>query len=109
MWLHLRKERFPNQRKSKLLPIADGPLCVVARINNNAYKVDLPSEYNVSTTFNVRDLSSYLEDDFKDGEELDLRANPNQQGGVDVPQNNMTYEGPLIRSKSKLFTVLAYI
>ncbi len=38
----------------------------------------LPGEYNVSSTFNVRDLSPYLEDDFDDGKELDLRANPNQ-------------------------------
>jgi len=28
-------------------------------INDNAYKVDLPSEYNVSVTFNVTDLSLF--------------------------------------------------
>ncbi|OMO50706.1 reverse transcriptase [Corchorus capsularis] len=45
VWLHLRKERFPEKRKSKLLPRGDGPLQVLERINNNAYKLDLPSEY----------------------------------------------------------------
>jgi hypothetical protein len=25
VWLHLRKERFPELRKSKFLPRADGP------------------------------------------------------------------------------------
>ncbi|OMO49566.1 reverse transcriptase [Corchorus capsularis] len=45
VWLHLRKERFPEKRKSKLLPRGDGPFQVLERINNNAYKLDLPSEY----------------------------------------------------------------
>ncbi|PKI75302.1 hypothetical protein CRG98_004342 [Punica granatum] len=57
MWFHMRKERFPNQRKSKLSPRGIGPFQVVAKINDNAYKIDLPGEYNVSPTFNVSDLS----------------------------------------------------
>jgi len=39
VWLHLRKDRFPDLRKSKLLPRADGPFKVVAKINDNAYKL----------------------------------------------------------------------
>ncbi|XP_071906072.1 uncharacterized protein [Coffea arabica] len=46
VWLHLRKERFPNQRKSKLSPRGDGPFQVIERINDNAYRLDLPGEYN---------------------------------------------------------------
>ncbi|KAL9260331.1 Retrovirus-related Pol polyprotein from transposon 17.6-like protein [Drosera capensis] len=46
VWLHMRKERFPIQRKSKLQPRGDGPFQVVERINDNAYKLDLPGEYN---------------------------------------------------------------
>ena len=42
VWLHLRKDRFPHERKSKLLPRADGPFKVLACYNNNAYKIDLP-------------------------------------------------------------------
>ncbi|XP_020961117.1 LOW QUALITY PROTEIN: uncharacterized protein LOC107646376 [Arachis ipaensis] len=53
VWVHLRKERFPTQRKSKLDPRGDGPFQVLERVNNNAYKIDLPGEYNVSATFNV--------------------------------------------------------
>ena len=44
VWVHLRKERFPNQRKSKLMPRGDGTFKVLQRINNNAYKLELPSE-----------------------------------------------------------------
>ena len=44
VWLHLRKDRFPNERKSKLLPRADGPFKVLERYNNNAYKIDIPRD-----------------------------------------------------------------
>jgi len=59
VWLHLRKERFPNQRKSKLLPRGDGPFQVIRRIDNNAYELDLPPNYNISNSFNVCDLSPF--------------------------------------------------
>jgi hypothetical protein len=36
VWLHLRKERFPDLRKSKLMPRADGPFKVLEKINENA-------------------------------------------------------------------------
>ena len=32
---------------------ADGRLEVIKRLNDNAYKVDLPGEYGVSAMFNV--------------------------------------------------------
>jgi hypothetical protein len=60
VWLHLRKERFPNERRSKLLPRADGPFKVLECYNNNAYKIDIPRDkYNVSDIFNVKDLSPF--------------------------------------------------
>ncbi|XP_027357450.1 uncharacterized protein LOC113866850 [Abrus precatorius] len=47
VWVHMRKERFPEQRKSKLQPRGDGPFQVLERINDNAYKIELPGEYNM--------------------------------------------------------------
>ena len=55
----MRKERFPTRRWSKLHPRGDGSFLVLARINDNAYKLDLSSEYNISATFNVSDLSLF--------------------------------------------------
>jgi len=55
----MRKEWFPVQRRSKLLPRGDGPFQILERINDNAYKLDLPGEYNVSASFNVADLSPF--------------------------------------------------
>ena len=57
----MRKKRFPEQRRSKLLPRGDGPFQVLERINDNAYKLDLPGEYNGSATFNVSDLSFLMQ------------------------------------------------
>ncbi|XP_071939170.1 uncharacterized protein [Coffea arabica] len=45
VWIHMRKERFPVKRRSKLLPRGDGPFQVLERINDNAYKLELPGEY----------------------------------------------------------------
>ncbi|KAF7835685.1 putative gag-pol polyprotein [Senna tora] len=47
VWIHLRKERFPYQRKSKLQPRGEGPFQVLERYNDNAYKIDLPSFYGI--------------------------------------------------------------
>ena len=64
VWLHLHKDRFPNECKYKLLPRADGPFKVLGRYNNNAYKIDLPRDKdNVSDIFNVSDLSPYHGDE----------------------------------------------
>ncbi|XP_074305693.1 uncharacterized protein LOC141640914 [Silene latifolia] len=63
VWIHLRKEHFPSKSKNKLMPRAEGPYKIVAKVNNNAYKVELPGDYRVHATFNVGDLSPYLDDD----------------------------------------------
>ncbi|GJT11670.1 reverse transcriptase domain-containing protein [Tanacetum coccineum] len=60
--INLRKERFPAGRFGKLKPRGDGPFCVLKKINDNAYKIELPGHYNVSATFNVADLSPYKGD-----------------------------------------------
>ena len=60
VWIHLRKDHFPDQSKCTLQPRGDGPFKVLAKINDNAYKIDLPMDYGVSRTFNVSDLSPYF-------------------------------------------------
>ncbi len=72
----LRKEHFPNERKSKLRPRDNGPFKVLARYNNNAYKINLPRDkYNMSDIFNVSDLSPYHGD-----ENFDPRSDLSQGG-----------------------------
>ena len=96
------------------MPRGDGPFKVLQRINNNAYKLELPSEYgNISVTFNVSDLSLFDVGNEDDG--LDSRTNPFKERGNDVNPNSRTkpnkfqdaneplkvQEGPITRSKSK--------
>lgn len=59
MWLHMRNERFLEKRHSKLFRRSNKPFQVLECINDNAYKLDLPGEYRVSSTFNVSNLSSF--------------------------------------------------
>ncbi|KAK1601962.1 hypothetical protein QYE76_027067 [Lolium multiflorum] len=81
VWIHLRKDRFPQERNSKLKPRGDGPFKVLKRINDNAYIVDIPtSKYLVSNTFNVSDLSPYHGDE----ENIESRTTLSQGGGDDA-------------------------
>jgi hypothetical protein len=81
VWVHMSKERFPAHRKSKLQPQGDGPFQILERIDENAYKVDLPGEYGVSVTFNVYDLTLFDVGD-------DSRSNPFKERGDDADQPN---------------------
>ncbi|GKU93230.1 hypothetical protein SLEP1_g6838 [Rubroshorea leprosula] len=62
VWVYMRKERFPAQRHSNLQLRGDGPFQVIARINDNAYKLELPGD----------DLRTYpFEDRGNDGNQDD--------------------------------------
>ncbi|XP_057990624.1 uncharacterized protein LOC131173000 [Hevea brasiliensis] len=99
VWIHLRKERFPNQRKSKLHPRSDGRFQVLERINNNAYKTELPSDYGVSNTFNVTDLTPFL------GVEKNSRMNSFQVGEDDEDHHGTLppFKGAITRARDKQF------
>jgi hypothetical protein len=79
VWLHLRKDQFPTLCRSKLMPRAAGPFKVLTKINDNAYILDLPAEFGVSTSFIVADLKPYMAED----EELPSRMTSLQEGEDD--------------------------
>ena len=108
VWLHLRKDRFPELRKSKLMPRAAGPFKVLQQINENAYKLDLLTDFGVSPTFNIADLKPYL----GDGDELESRTTQMQDGEDDedigttytstpTPTPLPTPLGPLTRARAR--------
>ncbi|KAF1854644.1 hypothetical protein Lal_00008673 [Lupinus albus] len=78
---------------------------VLERISNNAYKINIPSDYgNVSASFNVADISL-----FETGnEDLDSRSNSVQEGGDDSNppmtinlDDLMGLRGPITRARAK--------
>ena len=105
IWMHLRKDRFPELRKSKLMPRAAVPFKVLKQINENAYKLDLPADFGISPSFNVADLKPYL----GDRDELESRTTQMQDEEDDedistiysstpTPAPSPTPLGPLTRA-----------
>jgi len=66
----LVERKMSLRKEEQIMPRADGPFKVPERVNDNAYKVNLPGDYGVLATSNVLDLSPYLEDEHL----LNLRA-----------------------------------
>jgi len=66
VWLHLRTERFPSRRKNKLMARTEGPFEILEKVGSTAYKLQLPGDMAVSATFNIGDLSPYVEDAIED-------------------------------------------
>jgi hypothetical protein len=97
----MRMERFSARRRSKLHPRGDGPFEVLAMTNNNAYKLDLQGEFNISAIFNVSNHSPFDVGD-------DSRTNPFEKRGSDENQQTSLKDplhvpvGPITRARSKM-------
>jgi hypothetical protein len=105
VWLNLSKERFPDLKKSKLMPRAHSSFKVLEKINENACKLDLHTDFGVSPAFNIADLKPYL------GEEDDLESRMTQmqqaEDDVDIntsdtsiPTHNQI-SGPITRARAR--------
>jgi hypothetical protein len=81
VWVHMHKERFLAHGRTKLHPRGDGTFQILEKINDNAYKVNHPGEYNVSHTFNVCDLSPYDAGDNSRSNPFKERGNDEHHGG----------------------------
>ena len=93
-----------------MLPRGDGAFKVLAKINDNAYKIELlGDDYAVSNTFNVADLSPFLAPEelesrstlFEEGEDDEDMPNNVQDIPHDV-QDNDVYKLLLTRARAQL-------
>jgi hypothetical protein len=87
------------------MPRADGPFKVLEKINENAYKFDLPTDFGVSPTFDIADLKPYLEEE----DELESRTTQMQQledvvdintSDISTPTHNQI-SGPITRARAR--------
>jgi hypothetical protein len=81
----------------------DGPFKILEKINDNAYKHELPPEFGVSPTFNISDLRPYLGED-----EVSLRTTSIQEGedDEDITTSDTTIpsielQGPITKSRAQ--------
>jgi hypothetical protein len=81
-----------------------GPFKILVKINDNAYKLELPPEFRVSPSFNISDLRPYsVEED-----EMPSRTTSMQEGKDDEDINtsatiipSIEIVGPITRSRAQ--------
>ena len=88
---------------------------MVEKINDNAYKLELPADFGVSPTFNIADLKPYLGEE----DELPSRTTSIQEGEDDEDITNKvtptaptdTYTGPITRARARQlnYQVLSFL
>jgi hypothetical protein len=99
VWLHLRKDHFSELRKCKLMSRAAGPFKVLEKINNNSNRLELATDFGVSSVFNISDLRPY----FGEEDEMPSRMTPIQEGedDEDIPthdDSSIAIQGPITRA-----------
>jgi hypothetical protein len=72
------------------MPRADGPFKILKKINENAYKLDLPADFRVSPTFSIVDLKPYLGEE----DELESRTTQMKERKNDVDINTSYISTP---------------
>ena len=87
------------------MPRAARPYKILEKINDNAYKFELSSEFGISPTLNISDLKPYLGEE----DELESRTTPIQEGEDDAditstdindtPQEDI--QGPITRARAR--------
>ena len=85
VWDVLTKDRSSDGEYNKLSARKIGPLEIIEKINPNAYRLKLPSDFRTADVFNVKHLIPYKSDHDEDAvaDNLNSRANSLHPGGND--------------------------
>ena len=57
--IRIRSERYPFETAKKLQAHSASPFKVLKKLGSNAYVIDIPSNYGISSTFNIVDLIAF--------------------------------------------------
>jgi hypothetical protein len=83
---------------------AAGTFKILAKINDNTYKLELPPKFGVSPSFNISDLRPYMREE----DEMPLRTTSMQEGEDDEDINtsatiipSIEILGPITRSRAQ--------
>jgi hypothetical protein len=60
--VRLKPECFPPGSFTKLHARRAGPFQITKKLGNNAYVIDLPSEFGISPIFNIEDITVFKGD-----------------------------------------------
>jgi len=82
VWAVLTRDRFPVGEYNKLKERKIGPCEILQKINDNAYRLRLPSHLKTSDVFNVKHLSPYFAD--SDDIAVNSRTSSFQPGVTDA-------------------------
>ena len=72
VWVVLTKDRLPAHEYNKLRSRKIGPVTVLERINDNAYRLQLPDHIKTANVFNVKFLSKFHGDNTDQDSEANL-------------------------------------
>lgn len=75
VWAVLTKDRFKPGTYNKLKSRKIGPLTIAEKINNNAYRLQLPPHMNIANVFNVKHLVPYVAEDEAENKAENSRSN----------------------------------
>lgn len=84
VWVYLTRDRLPARAYNKLKSKKIGPVEVLERINDNAYRLRLPADINTSDVFTVKFLSRYV----SGANTSDSRSNPSYLGSPDAASSS---------------------
>ncbi|PKA59868.1 hypothetical protein AXF42_Ash015926 [Apostasia shenzhenica] len=59
--IRVRPKQFPSRFVKKLQARGASPFKILKKLESNAYTVNLPSDFGISTTFNISNLVAYKE------------------------------------------------
>ena len=86
--VHLCKNLFHSGTYNKLKDKKIGPFRILQKIGDNAYKIDFPTDMNISNTFSVADIFEYCPLDEFSLQLQNSRASFLQVEGIDVAHNH---------------------